>query len=121
VKEEVKELFKRALTGIKFETGKDVIKSESFAILDNVVQVMKENPSYKLKIAGHTDNVGDAAKNLDLSDRRAKAVRAYLIEHGVSSNAIIDATGFGDTQPIGDNKTKEGKAQNRRVEFVVEF
>jgi OmpA-OmpF porin, OOP family len=121
VKEEVKELFKQALTGVKFETGKDVIKPESFAILDNVVKVMKENPSYKLKIAGHTDNVGDPAKNLDLSDRRAKAVQKYLIDHGVAANSIISAQGFGDKQPIGDNTTKEGKAQNRRVEFVVEF
>ncbi|MEN9640785.1 MAG: hypothetical protein RLZZ262_2654, partial [Bacteroidota bacterium] len=81
----------------------------------------KENPSYKLKIAGHTDNVGDPAKNLDLSDRRAKAVQKYLIDHGVAANSIISAQGFGDKQPIGDNTTKEGKAQNRRVEFVVEF
>lgn len=121
VKEEVKQLFKQALTGIKFETGKDIIKAESFAILDNVVKVMKENPSYKLKIGGHTDNVGDAAKNLDLSDRRAKAVQKYLVDHGVAAPSIISAQGFGDTQPIGDNSTKEGKAQNRRVEFVVEF
>jgi OmpA-OmpF porin, OOP family len=121
VKAEVKELFKQALTGIKFETGKDIIKAESFAILDNVVKVMKENPSYKLKIAGHTDNVGDATKNLDLSDRRAKAVQKYLIDHGVVSSSIISAQGFGDTQPIGDNTTKTGKAQNRRVEFIVEF
>lgn len=121
VKEEVKQLFKQALTGIKFETGKDVIKAESFAILDNVVKVMQENPSYKLKIAGHTDNVGDPAKNLDLSDRRAKAVQKYLVDHGVAANSIINAQGFGDAQPVGDNATKEGKALNRRVEFVVEF
>jgi OmpA-OmpF porin, OOP family len=121
VKEEVKELFRQALTGVKFETGKDIIKKESFGILDNVVKVMNENPSYKLKIAGHTDNVGDAAKNLDLSDRRAKAVQKYLIDHGVSAAAILSAVGNGDKNPVADNATKEGKALNRRVEFVVEF
>ena len=120
VKEEVKELFRQALTGIKFETGKDVIKKESFTILDNVVQVMKDNPSYKLKIEGHTDNVGDPAKNLDLSDRRAKAVMKYLADHGVDASKMT-AQGFGDKNPLGDNTTKDGRAQNRRVEFTVEF
>jgi len=121
VKEEVKALFRQALRGVKFETGKDVIKPESFGILDEVVKVMKDNPSYKLKIDGHTDNVGDAVKNLELSDRRAKAVKKYLVDHGVVAESIIRAQGYGDTAPVADNATKAGKAQNRRVEFLVEF
>jgi OmpA-OmpF porin, OOP family len=121
VKEEVKQLFAQALTGIKFETGKDVIKQESNTILDNVVRVMNENPSYKLRIMGHTDNVGDPAKNLDLSDRRAKAVQKYLMDKGVAANRLLSAEGKGDKEPIADNTTKEGRAQNRRVEFKVEF
>ncbi len=121
VKEEVKQLFAQALTGVKFETGKDIIKTESFAILDNVVKVMMENASYKLNIAGHTDNVGDAAKNLDLSDRRAKAVQKYLVDKGVPAARLLSAVGYGDKNPLGDNTTKEGRAQNRRVEFKVEF
>ena len=121
VKEEVKALFRQALRGVKFETGKDVIKAESFGILDEVVKVMKDNPSYKLKIDGHTDNVGDAIKNLELSDRRAKAVKKYLVDNGVVAESIIRAQGYGDTAPVADNATSAGKAQNRRVEFLVEF
>lgn len=121
VKEEVIALFKQALTGIKFETGKDVIRSESFVILDGVVGVMNNNPSYKLNITGHTDNVGDQAKNLDLSDRRAKAVKKYLTDHAVAAERILSATGMGDQKPISDNATKEGRALNRRVEFEVAF
>lgn len=121
VKAEVIQLFAQALTGVKFETGKDIIKAESFDILDNVVKVMIENPSYNLRITGHTDNVGDAAKNLDLSDRRTKAVQKYLVDHGVSASRILSAEGKGDAVPVADNNTKEGRAQNRRVEFKVEF
>jgi OmpA-OmpF porin, OOP family len=121
VKEEVKQLFAQALTGVKFETGKDIIKTESYTILDNVVKVMNENPSYKLRIFGHTDNVGDPAKNLDLSDRRAKAVQKYLTDKGVNAARLLSAQGKGDKEPIADNATKEGRAQNRRVEFKVEF
>jgi OOP family OmpA-OmpF porin len=121
VKEEVRQLFVQALTGIKFETGKDIIKKESNTILDNVVKVMNENPSYKLRITGHTDNVGDAAKNLDLSDRRAKAVQKYLVDSGVAANRVLSAEGKGDKEPVADNSTKDGRALNRRVEFSVEF
>ncbi len=120
VKEEVKELFRRALNGIKFETGKDIIKKESFAILDTVAQIMIANPSYKLNIYGHTDNVGDPQKNLLLSEARADAVSAYLVRTGLEGR-IQEATGFGDQKPIADNSTKEGRLLNRRVEFEVVF
>jgi OOP family OmpA-OmpF porin len=121
VKDEVKEIFRQALTGIRFETGNDIIKKESFSILDQVVKVMMDNPAYKLNISGHTDNVGDPTKNLDLSNRRAIAVKNYLTTHGVEATRIPSAIGFGDQKPIGDNSTKEGKTQNRRVEFEVIF
>lgn len=121
VKEEVKKLFAQALTGIQFETGKDIIKKNSFAILDQVVKVMMDNPEYKLNIFGHTDNQGDDAKNMDLSQRRANAVQKYLVDKGVPSNRIISVKGFGETQPVADNTTTEGRAKNRRVEFKVEF
>ncbi len=120
VKEEVKELFRRALSGIKFETGKDIIKKESFAILDTVVQIMIANPSYKLNIFGHTDNVGDVQKNLMLSQARADAVSSYLEQRGLEGR-MPEVIGYGDQKPIADNSTKEGRLLNRRVEFEVVF
>ena len=120
LKEETKKLFEKALTGVKFESGKSVIKKESFAILDQVVKVMSENPSYNLEIHGHTDDQGDDAKNMKLSDDRAAAVKKYLTDKGVSGERTR-SFGHGETQPIEDNKTAAGRAKNRRVEFKVVF
>ncbi|HEY0978125.1 MAG TPA: OmpA family protein [Flavobacteriales bacterium] len=120
IKEETKKLFERALTGVKFETGKATLKKESNAILDQVVKVMEENPSYNLEIHGHTDDQGDDAKNLKLSEDRAAAVRSYLEKKGVSGNRLR-SFGHGETMPVADNKTAAGRAQNRRVEFKVMF
>lgn len=120
VAEETIKVFTQALTGILFETGKDVIKPVSFSILDNVVKIMKDNPEYLLEINGHTDNVGDDAKNMDLSQRRANAVKKYLSDKGVDS-ARLTARGFGETMPVADNATAAGRTQNRRVEFKVNF
>ena len=121
IKEEVKEILAQALQGINFETGKAVILRSSYPILDQVVNVMKENPVYKLKISGHTDNTGNADRNLVLSQDRAQSARDYLVEHGVASERIVDAVGYGITKPIADNNTRAGRAQNRRVEFEVVF
>ncbi|MFA9214680.1 MAG: thrombospondin type 3 repeat-containing protein [Candidatus Methylacidiphilales bacterium] len=120
VKAAVKQLFEKALQGVQFETGKSVLKPNSFAILNNVVKVMIENPTYKLYILGHTDNVGDAAKNLKLSQERAAAVEKFLESKGVNT-LRVRSEGFGDTKPAYDNATTEGKTKNRRVEFKVEF
>jgi OmpA-OmpF porin, OOP family len=120
VKKEVMDVFQKALQGIQFETGKDVIRPVSFGILDNVVSIMKENTEYNLKINGHTDNVGKPEANMTLSQKRAEAVKAYLVKKGVEAGRL-SAFGFGDTKAVGDNKTAEGRAKNRRVEFVVEF
>jgi OmpA-OmpF porin, OOP family len=120
VKEEVKKLFTQALAGIQFETGKDVIKKSSYGILDNVVKVMNENPSYLLGIEGHTDNTGDKGSNLTLSQKRADAVKNYLTSKGVNASRLT-ARGFGDTVPVADNKTADGRSKNRRVEFKVSF
>ncbi|HRH62262.1 MAG TPA: OmpA family protein, partial [Bacteroidia bacterium] len=120
IKKETLQLFEQALTGIQFETGKDIIKKQSFSILDNVVTVMKENPSYLLSIEGHTDNQGDDAKNLVLSENRAKAVLKYLSDKGVNSIRLT-ALGYGESKPKHSNDTKEGRAKNRRVEFIVKF
>jgi len=120
VMKETIEIFRQALTGIKFETGKDVIKPVSFVILDKVVKVMQDNPQYELEINGHTDDVGDDASNMTLSQNRANAVKKYLVDKGIAAKRMT-ATGFGETKPVGDNKTAAGRAENRRVEFKVNF
>lgn len=115
-----KETLRKALKGVQFETGKDVIKKTSFPILDNVVGILKEHSEYKLDIAGHTDNAGDHDKNVMLSEKRAAATKNYIISKGVEANRLR-SEGYGPDRPIADNKTAAGKALNRRVEFIVEF
>ncbi len=120
ITEATKKLFAKALTGVKFDTGKSTIKPVSFGILDDVVKVMQNNPTYDLEIHGHTDDQGDDAKNLKLSDDRAAAVRAYLTSKGVDAGRLR-SEGHGETVPVADNKTAAGRATNRRVEFKVNF
>jgi OOP family OmpA-OmpF porin len=120
VKEETKKVFDKALRGINFETGKDVIKGTSFQILNDIVLIMQENPEYNLEINGHTDAVGNADMNQDLSQKRAYAVVKYLSDKGINT-ARLNATGFGESMPVADNETAEGRALNRRVEFKVVF
>jgi OOP family OmpA-OmpF porin len=110
--------FTGVIQGINFKTGKDVITKKSFKLLDQAVAVLKQYPSIHLEISGHTDNVGDAAKNKDLSQRRADAVKRYFISKGLGADRLI-AKGYGPEQPIADNKTKAGKTKNRRVEFKI--
>ena len=116
----VKQIFEKALTGIEFETGKDVIKASSNGILDQIANVMVENADYILLINGHTDNVGVPESNLILSEKRANAVKYYLLGKGIPSGRMI-AQGFGDSKPIADNDTDAGRQTNRRVEFIVKF
>lgn len=107
------------LDKVYFETDKDVIKPESYGLLDQVAAIFKSHPEIKkVEISGHTDSQGKDAYNLDLSDRRAKAVRTYLINKGVAAERM-DAKGYGETKPIATNATAAGRAQNRRVEFNI--
>ena len=120
LKEEVKRLFKQALQGIQFETGKATIKPISYPILNNVATVMEENPDFLLNIAGHTDNQGSDELNQKLSEERAAAVKAYLASKGVAEERMT-SEGFGESKPVADNKTAAGRKVNRRVEFTVSF
>lgn len=120
LKKEIRTLFQKALQGIQFETGKDVIKKESNTILNQIAKVLIDNPTYLVEVQGHTDNVGKADMNQILSEKRANAVRYYLIAKSVDEKRIT-AKGYGDTRPVASNATAKGKAKNRRVEFVVTF
>ena len=103
--------------GINFDINKADIKPESMGTLNTIVDILKKNPEVKFEIQGHTDNSGIAANNLSLSQKRADAVRQQLVSLGIE-DARLTSKGFGDTKPISDNTTPEGKANNRRVEFV---
>lgn len=104
--------------GILFDVNSDKIKPESYGVLKEIGTVLKENPAVKVKIIGHTDSDGDDAKNLDLSKRRAASVKNILsAEFGIEA-ARMETDGKGETQPSDPNTTPQGKANNRRVEFV---
>ena len=120
VKRAITTLLKKAMTGIQFETGKAVIVKKSYGILDEIAKVFKENPDYIIEVQGHTDNVGKADVNMFLSEKRAQAVREYLVKAGVDGTRMT-AHGYGSTVPIADNSTKAGRAKNRRVEFKITF
>ncbi|GAC1582035.1 MAG: hypothetical protein NVS3B20_12760 [Polyangiales bacterium] len=102
---------------IHFEFDKAKIKPDSFGILNAVVQVLKDNPDLTIEVGGHTDNKGAAEYNHRLSQARSESVRTYLIEHGIAPSRLT-ARGYGMEVPIDSNTTDDGRAKNRRVEFV---
>lgn len=103
--------------GITFDSDKSEIKPQSMGTLNMIVNVLKANPDLKFEIDGHTDNTGNPAHNLTLSQERAASVKVKLVSMGIKSSRLT-TKGFGDTKPISDNTTLEGKANNRRVEFI---
>ncbi len=105
-------------TGIYFNTDKADIKPESFAIIKLVADYLKENPGVNIQIIGHTDAQGEDAYNLQLSERRAKAVIQALVQQFGIDESRMSAIGKGETEPVDDNATEKGRANNRRVEFV---
>jgi OOP family OmpA-OmpF porin len=102
---------------IYFDTNKDVIKPKSRPVLDGVVEYMNANPGVKLEVQGHTDTVGADKLNQKLSEKRAIAVKKYLVGKGIAADRLT-TNGFGESRPAEDNATKEGKAKNRRIEFM---
>lgn len=103
------------LDGVEFDTGKAVLRASSKEELEQVIAYMAHKKSARIEISGHTDNVGPAKANMALSKKRAEAVRTYMIKKGIDGSRI-EAVGYGDTMPIGDNNTEEGRQRNRRIE-----
>jgi OOP family OmpA-OmpF porin len=105
-------------TGIKFDVNSDKLNPDSYGVLKEIAGALQDNSGVRIRIIGHTDSDGDDKANLDLSKRRAAAVKAALSgEFGIDASRM-ETDGMGESKPAGDNKTSEGKAQNRRVEFV---
>ncbi|MGD8495175.1 MAG: OmpA family protein [Gemmatimonadales bacterium] len=104
--------------GILFDVDRADIRPESDATLDAIGATLEEHPELRLSIEGHTDSDGDEAANLDLSERRAAAVRSYLLEHFDVDPSRLETKGFGETAPVASNDTPEGKQRNRRVELL---
>jgi len=110
--------FNGVIQGINFKTNQAIILPGSYGILDQAVAVLKEYPDIRIEISGHTDSVGKADYNRDLSQRRADAVKVYLIGKGIDSSRLV-SIGYGLDRPIGDNGTENGRSKNRRTEFRV--
>ncbi|HRH99443.1 MAG TPA: OmpA family protein, partial [Saprospiraceae bacterium] len=116
IKVEDRKVLDVAMRSVQFESGTAVITKSSYKNLDDVVTVMQKYPEMNVSIEGHTDNVGDDAMNQKLSEKRAKACADYLMKKGISEGRLMSA-GYGETRPIGDNNTKDGRQLNRRTEF----
>jgi OOP family OmpA-OmpF porin len=110
----LEELFKT----VYFDTAKDTFKAETISKLDEAAEIMNKYPTAKFAISGHTDSIGNYESNMELSEKRANAVKNYLVSKGVSSNNLT-AEGFGETQPVESNMYKAGRAANRRVDIKL--
>ena len=120
IKKEEQEVLNTAFSNLEFQSGKDIIKPESFESLSQLADLMKKKPEWMLKIAGHTDNQGNRTVNILLSRKRTMAVKKYLVSKGIADQRVI-AEWFGPDKPIADNKTPEGREKNRRVEMEILF
>ena len=106
------------LMGVNFDFNSDRLKPESYPILFHAAKVLKQNPDMKVEIQGYTDNIGSDKANKSISQKRADAVKNYLIARGISADRL-KAVGYGEANPIGDNKDAAGRAMNRRIEFKI--
>jgi outer membrane protein OmpA-like peptidoglycan-associated protein len=120
IEKKEQEVLNTAFNNLEFQTGKSVILESSYAALDNLAALMTKKPEFRLLIVGHTDNVGRYNSNLSLSQNRALAVKKYIASKGIKESRM-DTKWYGDTKPIGDNNTPEGRKKNRRVELTVIF
>ena len=112
--------FVGVIQGIFFETDSATIRKKSAPTLDEAAKIFLEFSDIRVEISGHTDDVGKAEYNTDLSQRRTEAVKQYLIDRGVAASRIV-TRGAGPAEPIADNKTAAGRARNRRIEFKILF
>jgi outer membrane protein OmpA-like peptidoglycan-associated protein len=110
--------FTGVMTGLQFQVGAETIQPSSYKLLDKAVQVLKEHPDVRLEISGHTSAEGDAQQNQELSQRRAEAVKQYLLSKGIEASRLT-AQGLGSSRPIAPNDTNAGREKNRRIEFRV--
>ena len=118
IKKEDKEVLDYAVQAVQFEFSSDNLKTISYPVLDQVRGVLDKYPGYQLQITGHTDSVGNSKDNEALSIKRANSCYLYLVSKGVNPDRLI-VTGQGESQPIADNNTEEGRSLNRRVEFLI--
>lgn len=107
-----------SLHNVNFDLAKSSLKKESFAELNELVEYLELKESVRVEIAGHTDNQGDEKSNQSLSQKRSETVRNYLISKGIDSSRIV-AKGYGESKPIADNGTEEGRQKNRRTEVHI--
>jgi OOP family OmpA-OmpF porin len=111
----------RTTLNVEFDFDKSTIKKNYYKDIDDLAAVMKEYPDVKIEIAGHTDSIGTAAYNKKLSQRRAHAIKKYMVEKSAIAADRLTAKGYGEDKPIASNKTKEGRQKNRRVEAVADY
>lgn len=109
----------KAYENLTFAIGKDTILPSSFISLNELAMAMKDSPELLLRLEGHTDNTGSESFNQQLSKKRADAVKSYLVNQSISGDRIT-TEGFGSSKPIADNNTSDGRAKNRRVEFIIQ-
>jgi len=110
--------FSGSIQGVVFKTGSPALDAKSFPVLEKAAEVFKKHPELRVEIGGHTDNVGNAATNTTLSQKRAESVRTWFVGKGLEA-ARFEAKGYGPSKPVAPNETAEGRAQNRRVEFTL--
>ncbi len=120
IEKEVEEALDLAFRNLEFETGKAVIKSSSFTSLESLYVILQDHPEYFLLVEGHTDNVGNDASNMKLSQLRADAVKSFLLKKGISDSQIRTKA-YGETKPVDTNDTPLGRQNNRRVEMDIVF
>jgi OOP family OmpA-OmpF porin len=110
--------FAGVIKGIQFDFGKATIRKESNKTLDEAISVLKQYAELRIMISGHTDNVGEAPKNIELSQQRAAAVKEYMVGKGIDTGRI-ETRGAGPNEPVADNATDKGRQENRRIEFKL--